>query len=107
MMQLIGVAHALWLHHIDLLRKIPIEKGIIDIKLANASLNVEGNAKHSTDNDQIYHEIENLLKISVRLLVETLSNKASFILCDRAVGILFNAKHPFYAHYILPQARGN
>ena len=79
MMQIMGISHALWLCHIDLLRKMPIEKDIVDMKLANSSLASECNAKHSTDGDEIYHEIESLVKINARLLVKAFSNKASFI----------------------------
>ena len=85
MMQIMGVSHALLLHHIDLLLKMSIEKGIVDIKLANSPLAMECNAKHNTDGDRIYHGIENLMKINARLLVKSFSNKASFIPCNRAV----------------------
>ena len=105
-MWIIGVSHALRLRYIDLLRKMLIEEGI-DIKLANAPLAIECNAKHSTNGDGIYHGTESLVKINVRLLVKALSNNASFILCNRAFGILFNVKHLFVAHYILPRSRGN
>ena len=107
MMQIMGVSHALQLRHIDLLRKIPIEKDIVDIKLANSPLAIECNAKHNTDGDEIYHEIESLMKINARLLVKAFSNKVSFIPCNRAVGILFDTKYPFVAHYILPQSQRN
>ena len=49
------MSHALRLRHIDLLRKMSIEKDIIYIKLANFPLVIECNAKHSTDCDEIYH----------------------------------------------------
>ena len=101
MMWIIGVSHSLRLRLIDLLRKMPIE-GIIDIKLANSPLAIECNAKHSTDGDGIYYEIENLVKVDTRLLVKAFSNKASFISCNRAIEILFDVKHPFVAHYVLP-----
>ena len=35
---------------------MPIEKGIMYIKLAKFPLLIEGNAKHSPDDDGIYHE---------------------------------------------------
>ena len=79
-----------------------IEKDIVYIKLANAPLTVGGNAKHSTDGDRIYHGSESHVKVNVQLLVKAFSNKASFILCKKAIVILFNAKHPFVAPYILP-----
>ena len=107
MMWIVGISHALWLRHIDLLRKMPIEKGIIDIKLANSLLETECNAKHIMDGDEIKHETFNVVKINVRLFVKVFSNKASFILCNSVVRILFDAKHPFVAHYILPWSRGN
>ena len=107
MMQIIGVGHALRLRYIDLLRKMPIEKDIIYIKLANSPLMVEGNGKHSTDGDRIYHGIESLMKVNALLLVKAFRNKASFIPCNRADSILFNEKQPFVAHYILPWAWGN
>ena len=102
MMWIIGVTHALRLRHIDLLRKMPIEKGIIYIELVNSPLAIECNAKHSTDGDVIYYGTESLVKVNVGLLVKAFSNKASFVQCNKAVGILFDAKHPFVAHYILP-----
>ena len=86
---------------------MPIEKGIIYIKLANSPLEIKCNAKHNMDNDQIYHGIESHMKVNGRLLVKDFSNKVNFIPCNRAVGILFNVKHPFVTHDILPQVRGN
>ena len=83
---------------------MPIEKGIIDIKLANSPLAIECNAKHNTSGDGIYHGTESLMKINGQLLVKAFSNKVNFILCNRAVEILFDAKHPFVAHYILPRS---
>ena len=68
---------------------------------------IECNAKHNTDGDGIYHGIESLEKVNAQLLVKSFSNKASFIPCNRAVRILFDAKHPFVARYILPQSQGN
>ena len=106
-MRIIGVLHALRWRHIDLLRKMPIEKGIIYIKLVHSPLMIECNVKHNTDGDGIYHRIESLGKVNAQLLVKALSNKASFILCNRAIKILFDAKHPFVAHYILPRSQGN
>ena len=98
------MSHALRLRHIDLLRKMPIEKDIIYIKLTNSPLVIECNANHSMDDDGIYHGIESLMKFNARLLVKVFSNKVGFILCNRAVGILFYVKHPFVAHYILPRS---
>ena len=104
-MQIISITHALRLRHIDLLREMPIEKGIIYIKLAKSPLAIKGNVKHSANDDEIYHRIESLMKVNSWLLVKSFSNKASFI-GNRAVGILFDAKHPFFAHYILPSLGG-
>ena len=107
MMRIIGIMHALWLHHIDLPHKLSIKKGIIYIKSMNAPLKVECNDKHNTDGDWINHGTESLVKVNALLLVKAFSNKASFISCNRVVKILLNTKHPFVAHYILPRARGN
>ena len=79
MMWIISIAHALQLCHIDLLREMPIQNGIIYIKLAKSPLAIEGNAKHSTDGDGIYHGTESLVKVNTQLLVKAFSNKASFI----------------------------
>ena len=98
MMLIMGISHALQLCHIDLLRKMPIEKDIVDIKLTISPLAIECNDKHNTYDDEIYHETEILMKINARLLVKAFINKASFIPCNRAVGILFDAKYPFVAH---------
>ena len=89
------------------LREMPIEKDIIYIKLAKAPLVMECNAKNNTDDDGIYHGTESLIKVNTRLLVKAFSNKSSFIPCNRSVGILFDAKHLFVAHYNLPRAWGN
>ena len=105
-MRIIGVSHALRLRHIDLLRKMPIEKDIVDIKLANSPLVIECNSKHNTDSDEIYQWTESLVKINAQLLVKAFSNKESFIPCNRAVEILFDVKQPFVAYYILPRSRG-
>ena len=80
------------LHHIDILREMPIEKDIIYIKLAKASLAIEGNAKHNTDSDEVYQGIESLMKANARLLAKSFSNKVSFIPCNRAIEILFDVK---------------
>ena len=74
MMQIINVSHALRLRHIDLLRKMSIEKDIIYIKLANFPLVIECNAKHNTDSDEIYHGTESLVKVNARLLVKATSS---------------------------------
>ena len=84
-----------------------IEKDIIYIKLAKSPLTIEGNVKHSTDDDDIYHGIESLVKVNAWLLVKAFSNKASFITYNKVVRILLDVKHPFVAHYILPWSRGN
>ena len=86
---------------------MPIEKGIIYIKLAKVPFTMECNAKNHTNSDGIYHKAESLVKVNTKLLVEAFRNKSSFILCSIAIRIFFDAKHPFVAHYILPQARGN
>ena len=80
-----------------------IEKCIVDINLEESPLTSECNAKHST-NDGIYYGTEGLLKINAQLLVKAFSNKANFILCNRAIGILFDVKHLFVSHYILPRS---
>ena len=67
MKQIVGITHALRLRYIDLLEKMPIKKGIIYIKLTNAPLMVEGNAKHCTVGDRIYHGTESLMKVYARL----------------------------------------
>ena len=84
-----------------------IEKDIIYIKLAKSPLAIEGNTKSSTDSGEIYHETESLVKVNAQLLMKAFSNKMRFIPCNRAFGILFDVKHPFVAHYILPWSRGN
>ena len=72
-----------------------IEKDIVYIKLEKAPLLMECNAKNSTNVDEIYHRTESLMKVNTRLLVKVFSNKLSFIPCNGAVEILFDAKHPF------------
>ena len=42
---------------------MPIEKDIIYIKLAKSPLEIKGNAKHSTDSDEIYHWTESQSQI--------------------------------------------
>ena len=81
---------------------MPIEKCIIYIKLVDSSLAIECDAKHSTNSDEIYHGTKSLVKVNACLLVKAFSNQESFIPCNRVVGILFDAKHSFVAHYILP-----
>ena len=98
-MRIINVFNALRLHHIDLLCKMHIEKGIVDIKLTNSPLVIQCNAKNNMNGDEIYHGTESLVKINARLLVKAFSNKESIIPTD--------AKHPFVAHYILLWSRGN
>ena len=81
---------------------MPIEKGIIDIKLANSPLAIESNAKYNMDSKRIDHGTKSPVKVNTWILVKTFSNKPSFILRNRFIKILFNEKHPFVAHYILP-----
>ena len=77
---------------------------IIYIKLANSPLAIECNARNSVDGDEIYHGTKSFMKVNVRLLVKAFSNKASFILYNIVVRILFDTKHPFRTHYIMPLA---
>ena len=107
MMWLLGVAHTLRLLHIDLLGEMPVEKGVTNIKLAKALLAMKCNVEHSMDDDGFDHGTKSLMKINTRLLVKAFSNKLSFIPSNRAIGILFDVKNPFVAHYVLPQAQGN
>ena len=86
---------------------MPIKKDIIYIKLVKSPLAIEGNAKHCNNGDEIYYETESLVKVNAWFLVKAFSNKVSFVSSNRAVGILFDAKHPFFSHYILPRSRGN
>ena len=74
-MRIIDVVHALRLRHINLLCEMPIEKDIIYIMLAKAPLAMECKAKNNTDNDEIYHKTESLMKVNTRLLVKAFSNK--------------------------------
>ena len=64
MVWILGVEHTLLLHHIDFLDEMPVEKGVINIKLAKAPLAMECNAKHSTEGDGIDHRTEILVKIN-------------------------------------------
>ena len=86
---------------------MPIDKGIIYIKLVKSPLAIKRNAKHNTNGDWIYQRTESLMKVNAQLLVKAFSNKASFIPCNRVVESLFDTKHPFVAHYIPPRSRGN
>ena len=94
MMWIPGIAHIMRLRHIDLLDEMPVEKVVIDKKLAKAPLVMECNAEHSTNGDGISHGTESLVKINTRLLVKAFSNKPSFIPSNRAIEILFDGKKP-------------
>ena len=83
-----------------------VEKCVINIKLAKAPREMESK-EHSTNGDRIDHEAKSIVKINTRLLVKAFSNKPSFISSNRAIRILFDAKNPFVAHYVLPRARAN
>ena len=107
MMWILGVVHTLRLHHIDLLNEMLVEKGIINIKLAKAPLAMECNVEHNTNGDGIDNETKSLVKINTWLLVKAFRNKPSFIPSNRDIMILFDAKSPFVAHYVLPRALGN
>ena len=63
-MQIISVAHALRLRRIHLLCEMLVEKGIIYIELVKSPLAIEGNAKHGTDGNGIYHGTESLMKVN-------------------------------------------
>ena len=106
MMRIIGIVHALWLHHIDLLHKLSIKKDIIYIKLVNSPLKVECNPKHNTDGDWINHGTESLVKVNALLLVKAFSNNVSFIPCNRSVKILLNIKHPICCPLYSTQGSG-
>ena len=92
-MWILGIVYTLQLCHIDLLSEIPVES-VITIKLVKAPLAMECNVKHSTDDDEIDHGTESLVKINTWLLVKTFRNKTSFIQSNRAIRILFDAKKP-------------
>ena len=78
---------------------MPIEKGIVDIKVANSPPAIECNAKHNSDEDGIDHRAKSLVKVNSLLLVKTFSNKPSFIPSNRVIEIEFDAKRP----YVCPQ----
>ena len=61
----------------------------------------------STVQTMMGHGTESLVKINTRLMVKVFRNKPSFISSNRAIGILFDAKNSFVAHYVLPRGRGN
>ena len=86
---------------------MPIEKGVINIKLVKAPLAMECNAEYNKNGDGIDLETESLVKINTPLSVKAFSNKSSFIPNNRAIKILFDVKNPFVAHYVMPRARGN
>ena len=52
-MWILGVAHILRLRYIDLLSEMPVEKDVINIKLAKGPLAIECKVKHNTDGDGI------------------------------------------------------
>ena len=85
---------------------MPVEKGVINIKLEKTPLVMERNAEHNTDSDGIDHRTRSLVKINTRLLVKAFSNKSSFIPSHRAIRILFDEKNLFVAHYVLPRSWG-
>ena len=64
MIRIIEITHALRLRRIDLLREMPIEKGIIYIKLTNDPLVMECNAKNNTEGEEIYHRTKSLVKVN-------------------------------------------
>ena len=92
---ILGVAHTLWLRHIG---EMFVEKGIINIKLTKAPLAMECNVEHSTKDDEIDYGTESLVKINTQLLMKPFSNKPSFMLRNRAIKNLFDAKKT----YLLP-----
>ena len=107
MMWILGIAHTLWLSHINLLGEILIDKDV-NIKLAKARLAMECNVEHGMNGDRIDHGIKSLIQINTRLLLKSFSKKPSFIPSNKAIGILFDAKkNPFFAHNVLPRARRN
>ena len=95
MMWILRFAHTLWLRHIG---EMFVEKGIINIKLTKAPLAMECNVEHSTKDDEIDYGTESLVKINTQLLMKAFSNKTSFMLSNRAIRILFDAKKT----YLLP-----
>ena len=98
MMWILGVVHTLQLRHVDLLGEMPIEKGVINMKLVKAPLAMESNVKHNTDDDEIDHRTKSLVKINTRLLVKAFGNKLSIIPSNRPIKILFDVKNPFVVH---------
>ena len=90
--------------HKDLLDEMPIEKGVINIKLTKAPLAMECNPAHGTDGDVIYQGTKSLVKINTWLLVKSFIYKLSYIPSNRDIEILYDAKNPFVTHYVLPQA---
>ena len=64
MIWILGVAHTLRLRHIDFLGEMPIEKGVINIKLEKAPLAMECSVEHNTNGDGIDHGAESLMEIN-------------------------------------------
>ena len=71
---------------------MPIEKYIIYIKLEKSPFAIEGNAKNNTSGDEIYNGTKIFVKVNAQLLVKAYSNKASFILGNKAIKIFFLCK---------------
>ena len=106
MMWILNVAHTPWLHHINLLDKMPFETGVINIKLVKASMAMEYNAEYSTNGNRIDRGSESFVKINTRLLVKSFSNKPSFIPSNRALMILFDAKNHLLPTMFYPKLGG-
>ena len=87
--------------------RCPLRKALFTSSWRSPHLRLRAMTKHGTNGDGIYHKTLSLVKVNVQLLVKAFSNNASFILRNRVVGILFDVKHPFIAHYILPWSRRN
>ena len=81
---------------------MPIEKGIIDVQLANTPRAIYRKAENNTNNDWVDHGTKNVVKINFWLLMKSFSNKTGLVSFNGAIGFAFDSKHPFVAHKILP-----
>ncbi|GMP94104.1 hypothetical protein CsSME_00043686 [Camellia sinensis var. sinensis] len=98
-----------WRLHVDLLKKITIKEGILDIHLKKLPVasSSNSNSKQTANRGKLSNRGEDLLIINAIFLVETLGNKTSFVALNRAIRMSLDFVDPFAANCSLARRKIN
>jgi len=87
--------------HIDLLIKVSIEVGSLDIHLVDLQVALGGECKYSVEWRELRYRSESLVEVDAFNLCEPLSDEVSLILLNTAIWASFDAENPLASDDLL------